>query len=145
MANTLEQFRNTILTAIHGRRCGIDAKENLVGPKAFVRGVTAATSDTTGTELPNHGYISLVTSTNDTWTLDEPYDGAEVTLMTGSSSTGTHAVTVAPAVIYSTNGIAGAQFNLAGAGAAITARGISTSVWVVTSRSGSSPSNWVSS
>lgn len=145
MAKTLEQLKNTILTSIKGRRLGIGPNEELVGPKAYVRGITQGTSDSTGTQLPNNGVLSVVTSTNDSWTFADPYDGAEVTIQTGSSSTGIHTVKPAAAVIYSTNGIAGSAVVLTGAGAAMSLRGLSTGVWTVTSRAGSTPSNYVSS
>ena len=141
---TLEQKFNSILTSIHGRRAGLDANGALV-VKAVQRGVTQATSDTTGTTLPNHGVNVVVTSTDDTWPLAAPYDGAEVTVMTGSSSTGIHTVAPVSGVIYSTNGIAGASLKLSGAGAAISLIGLTTAIWAVTSMSGSTPSNYVSS
>lgn len=144
-AVSLESLRNKILTSIKGRRLGIDANECLVGPKHMKKAITGATSDTTGTALPNYGYVSVVTTTDDTWTLTDPYHGAEVTLMTGSSSTGIHTVSMGNSVAYSTNGIAGANVVLTGAGAAMSLLGISTAIWQVTSRAGSTPSNYVSS
>lgn len=145
MAYSLESLRSAIMTSIFGRRLGLDRDENLVGPKLLKRAVTAATSDTTGTALPNHGYCSVVTTTDDTWTLSAPYTGAEVTLMTGSSSTGVHSINTTNATIYSTVGIAGSTVVLTGAGAAITLLGLSTSVWQVISCAGSSASNYASS
>lgn len=145
MALSLETLKNGILTSLHGRRIGLDNDATLVGPKHMKRAVTDATSDTTGTALLNYGINSVVTTTNDTWTLTDPYKGAEVTLMTGSSSTGIHTITCAAAVIYSTNGIAGANVVLTGAGACVNLVGISTSQWSVTSMAGSTPSNYVSS
>lgn len=142
---TLETLRGKILTSIHGRRFGLGPNGELIGPKCVALGVTEATSDTTGTALPNSGMVSVVTTTNDTWTLTDPYAGAEVTLMTGSSSTGTHTVTCAAAVIYSTNGIAGASVLLAGAGAAMTLYGYSTSQWRTIGSHGSTVSVSVSS
>ena len=142
---TLESLKNRIIKSIHGRKLGFGPNDELIGPACLALGVTSATSDTTGTALPNDGIVSVVTSTNDTWTLTDPYPGAEVTLMTGSSSTGIHTVTCAAAVIYSTNGIAGANVVLTGAGAAMTLYGLSTAVWMVKSRAGSTPSNYVSS
>lgn len=142
---TLEQVRNSILTSIHGRRLGLGVNGQLGGVTGLHRPVTQATSDTTGTTLPNYGINVVVTSTDDTWTLQDPFDGAEVTLMTGSSSTGIHTVSCAAAVIRSTNGIAGASAKLAGAGAAISLVGVTTAIWAVTSMAGSTPSNYISS
>ncbi|MEK9736778.1 MAG: hypothetical protein VW239_05605 [Candidatus Nanopelagicales bacterium] len=106
----------------------------------------SGTSDTTGTALPNNGICSVVTTTDDTWTLSDPtYVGAQVTLMTGSSSTGVHSINLNNSVAYSTQGIAGSTVVLTGHGASITLLSISTAIWQVIGRSGSSASNYVSS
>lgn len=144
-AISLTGLRNAIITSLYGRRIGLDINETLVGPKHLRRAITAATSDTTGTELPNYGYNSVVSTTDDTWTLAPPYLGAEVTLMTGSSSTGIHSINLTNATAYSTQGIAGSTVVLTGAGAAISLLGISTAIWQVVGRAGSSASNYVSS
>ena len=146
MALSLETIRDRIRTSIHGRRLGLDGNDQIAGVKGMTRPVTDATSDTTGTALPNYGIVSVVTTTDDTWTLSAPYIGSEVTLMTGSSSTGVHTITMeAGTVIYSTNGIAGANVLLAGAGAAVSLVGVTTARWNVTSMAASSVSNSVSS
>lgn len=134
MAISLEQLRNKILTSIRGRRLGIDPDEFLVGQKDIRKVVTSGTSDTTGTALPNHGLVSVVTTTDDSWTLTDPLPGVEVTLATGSTSTGTHTVTCAAATIYSTNGIEGANVVMSSAGAFAKLFGLSTSAWLLTSR-----------
>lgn len=144
-AISLTTLRSSILTSIYGRRLGLDKDEAMVGPKNFKRPITAATSDTTATALPNYGYLSVVTTTDDTWTLTDPYFGAEVTIMTGSSSTGIHSINLGNSVAYSTQGIAGSTVVLSGMGAAISLLGISTAIWQVISRAGSSASNYVSS
>ena len=145
MAYSLSQLRNLIITSIYGRRLGLDVNENIIGPKVLKRPVAAGTSDTTGTNLPNYGYSSVVTTTDDTWVLDNPYVGAEVTLMTGSSSTGLHQINLGGSVCYSTQGIAGSTVVLTGMGGSITLLGISTAIWQVIGRAGSSASNYVSS
>lgn len=145
MAISLNQLRSAILTSIYGRRLGLDKDEALVGVKNLKRPVTGGTSDTTGTNLPNYGINSVVTTTDDTWVLDNPYIGAEVTLMTGSSSTGIHSINLGGSLCYSTQGIAGSTVVLTGAGAVISLVGISTALWQVTSRGASSASNYVSS
>ena len=145
MALSLETIRNSIRTSIHGRRLGLDGNEQVAGVKGMTRPVTDATSATTATALPNYGIVSVVTTTDDSWTLTDPYVGAEVSLMTGSSSTGIHTITCAAATIRSTNGIAGANVVLTGMGACVNLVGISTAIWAVTSMAGSTPSNYVSS
>jgi len=132
MAQDLNTQRNKILTSIHGRRLGIDHQGFLIGSPA--RGqVTNATSDTTGTAIPNNGVHSVITTTDDGWTLTDPQPGCEVTLMTGSTSTGTHAITPAAATIVSTNGVAGSSISMAALGARITLVGLSTASWGVKS------------
>lgn len=133
MAITLEALRSKSITNIRGRRLGLDHNDYLVGPKDLRRQVLAATSDTTGTALVNYGFHTVTTTTDDTWTLNSPTIGAEVMLMTGSSSTGTHTITPTNATIISTNGVAGASIAMQGAGAHLGLIGISTGQWVVTS------------
>ena len=121
------------LKSIHGRQLALDHDDNLVGPVGFRQRITAATSDTTGTALPNSGVVTVTTTTNDTWTLTDPMLGCEVKLMTGSTSTGTHTVTPVAATILSSLGAAGSGIALVGAGAAIQLVGLSTALWGVTS------------
>ena len=144
MAITLEGLRNVILTSIRGRRLGLDHNEYLVGPKDIRKSITNATSDTTGTALLNYGYHTIVTTTNDTWTLASPTVGAEVFLMTGSSSTGTHTITPTNATIVSTNGVAGASIAMQGAGAHLGLVGLTTASWGVTTIFGSTTALYAS-
>jgi hypothetical protein len=134
MAQSLNTIRSKILTSVHGRRLGIDSAEFLAGTKGVRHVVTNATSDTTGTELPNHGLVSVATTTDDTWVLSDPEPGVEVTLVVNINSTGTHTVDVSPAVIYSTNGLEGDQVLLSNEGAFCKLMGLTTAVWAVTSR-----------
>ena len=134
MALSLEQIRNKILTSIHGRRLGLDADGFLAGAKPVRQVVTNATSDTTGTAIPNHGIASVATTTDDGWTLTDPVPGIGVRIATASTSTGTHTITPAAATIISTNGIAGSAIAMVSQGAYIELMGLSTSVWAVVSR-----------
>jgi hypothetical protein len=133
MAYSLNDMRARILTSIHGRRLGLDQDEFLAGSKGCRKALTDATSDTTGTELQNNGFHSVVTTTDDTWTLEDPLPGVSVTLFTGSTSTGTHTIDVSPAVIYSTNGDEGDQVVFNSIGSYATLTGLTTAVWAVTS------------
>ena len=119
------------VTSIHGRRLALDHDDNVLAEGVRLN-VVAATSDTTGTALPNHGVVSLVTTTNDGWSLTDPNPGSEVTLMTGSTSTGTHTVTPAAATILSSVGAAGSALAMAGGGASVSLVGLSTSLWAMT-------------
>jgi len=133
-----------IITSIHGRSIGLDGEGALlVNQRPSAR--TAGTSDTTGTELANNGFVSVITTTDDTWVLRDPVPNALVTLYTGSSSTGVHSINLNNSVAYSTVGIAGSTVVLTGPGASITLRGLTTAIWAVVGRSGSSASNYVSS
>lgn len=145
MSLSLEQLRNRIRTSIFGRRLGLGHNDDLIGARNITLPRVSGTSDTTGTLLPNHGLVSVVTTTDDTWRLTDPYPGAQVTLMTGSSSTGVHSINLGNSVAYSTQGIAGSTAVLTGHGAAITMVGLSTAIWQVIGRAGSSASNYVSS
>ena len=120
------------VTSIHGRRLALDKDDNVMAEGVRLN-VVAATSDTTGTALPNHGLVTVETTTNDGWSLTDPVPGCEVTLMTGSTSTGTHTVTPAAATILSSQGEAGSAIALNGGGAHISLIGLSTALWRVTS------------
>lgn len=144
MAITLEALRSLALTSIRGRRLGLDHNDYLVGPKDLRKGITNATSDTTGTALLNYGFHTVTTTTNDTWTLASPTPGVPVTLMTGSSSTGTHTITPTNATIVSTNGVAGGSIAMQGAGAHLTLVGLTTGSWGVASIFGSTTALYAS-
>ena len=138
MAKSLESHRSDIRTSLHGRRLGLSHDDYLLGFKDFGRAVTNATSDTTGTAIPGYGMHTVVTTTNDTWTLTDPARaGLVVRLATNSTSTGTHTITPAAATITSTNGVEGGSIAMQGVGAFIELTAISTAQWVVTSRGGS--------
>ena len=145
MAQSLEEARNLKQISIHGRRLAIDHDNRLVGVVGTRKVVTAATSDTTGTALPNHGFVSVVTTTDDTWTLTDPEVGCEVILKTGSTSTGVHTVTCVAATILSSVSSTGPGVVLTGGGAGIELFGLSTSLWGVGSRIGTTATSYVSS
>lgn len=131
MAFTLEQIKSKILTSIHGRRLGLANGEYLCGPKDVLRPVTNATSDTTGTAILPYGYHTVVTTTDDTWTLtDPPFAGIEVSIGTNSTSTGTHTISPAAATITSTNGVEGASIAMNGLGDRVRLVAISTAAWL---------------
>lgn len=134
MAQSLENNRSKIKTSVHGRRLGLDNDELLVGVKDVRRVVTNATSDTTGTAIPNHGFASVVTTTDDTWTLTDPIPGVPVRICTNSTSTGLHTISCAAATINSSNGIAGSAVVMNSAGSYVELVGLTTSVWQLTSR-----------
>lgn len=144
MAQSIADIIGKMRTSVHGRRLGLDGTGRATGILGTRKVVTNATSDTTGTELPNHGLVSVVTTTNDSWVLQDPEAGCEVTLVTASTSTGVHTVDASPAVIYSTNGIEGDQVLLKNAGAHCQLMGLTTAAWAVIAR-GSTASVSISS
>ena len=145
MAQTLEQGRARSRTSIHGRRLGLDDSEFLVGVKDVRRVVTEATSDTTATNLPNHGLVSVVTTTDDTWTLNDPIPGGRVSLVTGSTSTGIHTISCAAATIVSSVSSTFGGVVLTGGAAGMELEGLSTAVWQMASRTGTTANSHLSS
>jgi hypothetical protein len=145
MAQTINNTREKIKTSIHGRRLGLDHTERLAGVKGTRKALTEATSATTGTALPNHGFVSVVTTTNDTWTLTDPEIGCEVMILTGTTSTGVHTITCAAATILSSVSSTGPGVTLTGAGAGFHLVGLTTALWGVTSRIGTTATSYVSS
>ncbi len=137
MALSLEALRSKILTSIFGRRLGLDTDGFLIGHKAERRQIHDATSDTTGTTIPNYGFVSVETTTDDTWKLQDPTPGAQVTLYCQSTSTGIRTVSPVAAVIVTTAGAAGSTISMTERGASITLFGVTTGIWMQISRSSS--------
>jgi len=137
MAQLLPALRALIQTSIYGRRLGLDASDFLIH-KGNRRTVTAATSASTGTQLPNHGYITLTsTETGGTaWQIADPAAGVEVTLTITSSSTYGHTITPENATFATSGGTTGLACIMQGGGTSVTLYGISTSVY---GSKGSSP------
>ena len=135
MAQTMQQIRALSKTSIRGRRLGLDGDEFLVGVKDVRRVVTNATSDTTATNLPNHGLVSVTTTTNDGWTLADPEVGVGVTIVTGTTSTGVHTVTCDNATLTSSVSDNFGIIAFTGGGAsACQLIGLTTALWSVVSR-----------
>ena len=131
MSFSLENIKSKIRSSIHGRRLGLTHDDFLCGPKAVLATVTNATSDTTATALLPYGLHSVVTTTNDGWTLtDPPYAGIAVELATNSTSTGTHTITPAAATITSSNGVGGSSIVMDALGDRIRLVALSTAAWM---------------
>lgn len=146
MPISLLQLGNLVIDSIKGRKLGIDKEGHLVGHRGMRLPEVRGTSDTTGTDLPNYGFVSVVTTTDDTWRLSDPTQiGLVVTLMTGSSSTGQHSINLKNSVAYSTQGIASSTATLVGMGASLTLVSISTAIWQCIGRHGSTASAYLSS
>ena len=95
--------------------------------------------------MPNHGLVSVVTTTDDTWTLTDPEIGCEVKLGTGSTSTGVHTITCVAATIVCSNSSTFGEVLLTGGTAGITLTGLTTAVWQISSRTGTSATVHLSS
>lgn len=141
MAFSLQDLRSKILTSIRGHRLGFDKDDFLVGVKGTRVPVTNGTSDTTATALLNHGFQTVVSTTNDTWTLTDPVPGMATRIAVGSSSTGLHSVVPAAATIISSNGSAGSSIILSGPGAYIELTGVTTAQWIVSAIRGTTTGN----
>lgn len=135
MAITLEGLRNIIKTNLFGRRLGLDVNDALTGMQGIRLPVLAATSDTTATPIPNNGFVSVETTTDDTWTLAAPVPGCSVTLFCATTSTGIRTVTPTNATVNSTLGTLGTTISLSGCGASITLLGLTTGLWAQVARS----------
>ena len=145
MAISAEGLKNLVITSIHGRRLGFDVDDNLVGPKGLRKAVTAATSDTTGTNLVNYGVNSVATTTDDTWILADPVAGGVCILVTRTTSTGVHTITCDNATVLSSVSSTGPGFTLTGGGAGFHLVGLTTALWGLTSRIGTTATSYVSS
>jgi len=134
-----------IVTSLHGRRIGLDVHGALVVPQDRGNTRMAGTSDSTGTTLANNGFVSVASSTNDAWTLADPFPGAVVTLFIGTTSTGVHTIGLGNSVAYTSVGTEGSTVTLSGPGASITMYGLTTGVWIPIGRNGSSGSAYAAS
>jgi hypothetical protein len=138
MSDTLNDIRGEIVTSLHGRRCGIDKNEFLVGPKGLRDGITAATSATTGTAFPNYGVVTIDSTTGDSYTLSDPVAGCQVRIVVISTG-GVQTVTPANATIMSSASSTGGPITMTGGSqASIDLLGVSTALWVPVGRYGSS-------
>ena len=129
MAQSINTIRAGIQTSVHGRRLGLDNDDLLSGPKGIRSVVTAATSATTGTNLPNHGYVTLTSSSALTYTINDPVAGQEVTITLVSSAIPSITITPVAATFISSGSSTGASVVLQGGGTSVTLYGASTSLY----------------
>ncbi len=130
MAQTLDQARKLSRTNIHGRRLGMDHDEFLVGVKDVRHVVTNATSDTTGTALPNHGLVTIDSTTGDTYTLTAPEAGVSVKIMVISTGGAQVITPVSGTFMTSASSTGGTLTMTGGSQASVELMGVSTSLWV---------------
>jgi hypothetical protein len=134
----LEDIRDDLLTPIYGRRLGIDRSDRLGGFTGIREPITQATSDSTATKLPAYGWIVVTSESSLGWVLSDPVVGAEVRIMTGSTSTAEHAINTDNATIKSSFGTTQTQVVMEGGGAGMTMVGLSTSQWAILQKSSTS-------
>ena len=135
MALTLVGLRAQFQTSIFGQRLALDKNDMLMGPKSMRLQIHDATSDTTGTQIPGYGYASVETTTDDSWNLENPIPGNQVTLFTQTTSTGIRTVKSTAALIVTTAGAAGSTLILTERGAFITLLAVTTALWKEINRS----------
>lgn len=135
MPFSLEEARNQIITSLYGRRLGLDKDNRLIGIKGRREVITEATSNTTATKLPNFGIVTIESSNDTTWVIEDPQIGCEVKIMTGSTSTANHYIQTDNATIKSSFGSTQTQIDFLGGGAGMTLVGLSTSLWGVLTKS----------
>ena len=135
MPFSLEEARNQIITSLYGRRLGLDKDNRLIGIKGRREVITEATSNTTATLLPNFGIVTIASSNDITWVIEDPQIGCEVKILTGTTSTGNHYIQTDNATIKSSFGSTQTQIDFLGGGAGMTLVGLSTSLWGVLTKS----------
>lgn len=137
MADTNEDMKQDSVTSIHGRKIGLDFDNFIVGPKGIRPGITAATSATTGTALPNYGVVTIDSTTGDSYTLTAPKAGAEVKIIVTSTG-GAQTILPVSGTFQSSASSTSGSITLTGGPAGIHLIGLSTSVWAPVARYGSS-------
>jgi hypothetical protein len=141
---TLAELRNAIITSIHGRRLGFDVNDFLVGAKGPRQPISAATSATTGTNLPNNGNVTIDSTAGDSYVLEDPVEGCTVKISVISTG-GTQTITPDNATILSSGSSTGGSITMVGGSqASIELLGATTALWVPVSRYGSSATVHVS-
>ncbi len=133
---TLDNLRDVIQQSIRGRRLGFDANEMLVGHGGQRIPVSAATSDTTGTNITGYGWTSVDTTTDDTWLLNAPIPGAMKYLFTGSTSTGIRTIyrSTATFTIQTSANSTGTTIIAQGGGGCLQLFGVTSTLYVVVGR-----------
>lgn len=134
----LEELRSSIIDSIKGRKLGIDKSGDLVGFRAARHAVTAATSLTTGTNIPAYGHTTIACASAATvFTLDAPIPGVFKTFT--NISTGGPKVTVASGGIRTVLGTTAtfALFTASSSGQTCILFGESTALYVNLTSTGS--------
>lgn len=137
MAESLQQKRdNKKRISIHGRRLFLMDDDQLGGVTGISHVVTNASSGSTGTNLPNHGVVTLPSASTHSFNLTAPNAGCQVQLIRSAATTSTITINFVSGTVISTNGIAGTTMSMGLVGDSITLRGISTSKYIVVQNNG---------
>jgi hypothetical protein len=142
MAQSIADIIGKMKTSIHGRRLGIDQTGRLTGVLGTRYVVTDATSATTGTNLPNHGVVTLDSTTGDTYTLTDPEAGCMVTIVSICTG-GVNTVNGDNATFMSSASSTAPGMTFTGGTAAATLVGATTALWVVAATHGTSAATHV--
>lgn len=148
---TLEQIRNSNLTSLYGRRLGVTQKsgantqldEYIGGPKDLVRRVQSITT-TVPTTVNADGMVAISGLGSSQGPVQHnlpiPVPGVELQISLACTSTGSMQFLSTPngaSIVADTAGTTVGVVNLVGPGGGIVLFAASTTVWLVTGRSGS--------
>lgn len=141
MAYSQDSLKSEIQTSLHGRRLGLDSNDYLVGPKSLRKAIQDLT--TVPTTVEAHGYARITATGSSQGPvqhfLPSPQPGQEVTLVNGTSSTGSHqflSTANGAAIRGSSGGTTAGVINLRYAHAFAKLVGITTALWQVVCMSG---------
>lgn len=143
MAISLEQFRNTIMTSLFGRRLGFNKDEFVVGTKDICVAIEDI-STTAATSCINYGHTRFLTSGSSQTsnvTLQAPQVGVRKSFSLQSTSTGNQIITATAAAFLAASGSSVAVINLQGGGAFVDMIAVSTAYWQLLSGSTIAPTN----
>jgi hypothetical protein len=116
-----------ILHSLYGRVLGLTKEGYLAGKDSEV---TAATSASTGTDIPAGG-VTTLSSAASVWRLDPPIPGVRKTITSLSTSTANRAVTCESGTINSSGGGSFASIVFQGLNYNVELVGLSTAKWGV--------------
>jgi len=144
MAQSLETLRSTNITPIYGRRLGLQSDETLAGPKDIKLAIEDITSTVATTALA-YGITRVLTSGSSQGpvqhNLPVPIPGVRKTILLQSTSTGSQqfgSTANGAAIISASDGTTKGWINFVGPGGSITLIGLTTALWGVIARDGSS-------
>ncbi len=144
MAQSLETLRSQNNTSIYGRRLGLTYDDYLVGPKDLKLAIEDIQT-TVATTAAAYGITRVLTTGSSQGPvqhfLPAPIPGVEKVILLQSTSTGSQqflSTANGAAIIAASDGTTKGVVNLVGPGGSITLVGLTTALWGVKARDGSS-------